>query len=138
MSKGRLDHLGDQLGIRIVPRERRTRPRETRARRTLWKLLMRHGEGHVVFVLKTIVQSRNNAAELQSETIMAVSDAVLARPQWAERAGAFMEAFDRIPLGELRKEAAGLSIGSKRTAMGVMIAMHLKSILEPEQQGRLI
>lgn len=134
----KIDTLCHQLGIRIIPRSRRCRPRETRARRALTKLAEQHGEGHVVFVLRTIVQSGNNKASLWSETILAISDIVRLRPDLADRGGAFMEAFDRIPLEEVRTRARAMGIGPKRQVMRVLITDRLESELRAPQQGRLL
>ncbi|GBD48080.1 hypothetical protein [Methylopila sp. Yamaguchi] len=134
----RIDVLCDQLGISIVKRSRRCRPRETRARRALTKLAESQGDGHVVFVLRTIVQSANNKASLWSETILAVSDVVRLRPDLSDRGGAFMEAFDRISLEEVRARARRMGIGPKRQVMRVLITDRLESELDPPAQRRLL
>ncbi|HVI27513.1 hypothetical protein [Hansschlegelia sp.] len=134
----KIDVLCSQLGIRIVPRSRRCRPRETRARRALTKLVANQGEGHVIFVLRTIVQSTENRASLWSETIMAVSDIVRLRPDLANRGGAFMEAFDRIALEDVRARARAMGIGPKRQVMRVLITDRLEAELDPPTQGRLL
>ena len=134
----KIDRLCDQLGIRIVPRSRRCQPRQTRARRVLTKLSEQQGEGHVIFVLRTIVSSRNNAVSLWSETILAVSDIVRLRPDLADRGGAFMEAFDRIPLEEVRARARAMRMGPKRQVMRLLITLELESSLNPSPQGKLL
>lgn len=94
MAKGRLDSLMDQLGVKLVPTYRRRARGQSHARGTMKAIRDAHGEGHLVFVVKTIKQSAGNIDELWSETIGAVSDIVLQRPDWAERrAGDFMAAF---------------------------------------------
>lgn len=134
-----IDRLCDQVGVNIVSPFKRFRPGQTRARRVLRKLLRHHGEGHVLFVLRTIVESRNNRAELWSETIMAVSDIVVMRPDLAGKGLAFIEAFDDIPLGEVRERARRMALGSKRQVMRVLIAEKLEGALAaPESQGRLL
>jgi len=134
-----IDRLCDQVGVNIVSPFKRFRPGQTRARRVLKKLLRQHGEGHLVFVLKTIVESRNNRHELFSETIMAVSDIVLNRPDLAEQGLAFIEAFDDIPLGEVREKARRMALGSKRQVMRVLIADQLeRALAAPESQGKLL
>lgn len=92
----------------------------------------------MLFVLRCIVESANNAGALFSEAILAISDIVILKPEWSEkRALAFMEAFDQIPIAHLREQARRLPVSSKRVVLAVMIAERLKPILDPEQQGEL-
>lgn len=120
--RGRLDELLSGAGVRVVPYRRRRRPRETHARRHLRRLVDRHGEGHVLFVVRTIVETRNNAGELWSETIQAVSDIVLRHPAWTEPASRWLEAFDGIELGPLRARAIAVGVGSKRSNLRALLA----------------
>lgn len=136
MSRGRIDHLCDQLSIRIVPFRRRRRGKQTHARRHMWKILKRHGEGHLVFVLRTIVETKNNAAELWSETIQAVSDVVLARPEWAATGGRWLEAFDSIELGQIRAEAKTMG-WPKRQCIRVLLLMRLQAFFNASKQMEL-
>lgn len=136
MSK--IDVLCRKVGVEIIPTKQRRRAKQTHTRRALRNLVERHGEGHVLFVLRCIVESRNNAGDLWSEIILAISDIVILKPEWSEaRALDFLEAFDAIRLGMLREEARRLPVSSKRVVLAVMIAERLKPILEPEPQGEL-
>lgn len=128
MSKGRLDVLLDQLGIRCVPTWRRRERGQTHARGIMKAIRDEHGEGHLIFVLRTIKQSRGNACELWSETIGAVSDIVLQKPEWAvQQAGSFMEAFDDLPLADIRNRAVALRPWPVRATMRVMILQELEA-----------
>jgi hypothetical protein len=132
MSKGKLDVLLDQLGIRCVPVYRRRERGHTHARGAMKALRAEHGDGHLVFVLKTIKQSRGNAMELWSETIGAVSDIVLQRPDWSERrAGDFMGAFDDMPLGAVREVAVALRPWPVRVTLRVLILVDLEKRMAP-------
>ncbi|PRD41363.1 hypothetical protein C5748_22000 [Phyllobacterium phragmitis] len=127
MSKGSLDVLLDQLGIRCIPVYRKRERCQTHARGAMKALRAQHGDGHLVFVLKTIKQSRGNATELWSETIGAVSDIVLQRPDWSEcRAGDFMATFDDMPLGTMREAAVALRPWPVRTTLRVLIMVELE------------
>ena len=134
----RIDDIARGAGVYIPPTKHRRGPRQTHARAVLTKLAQRYGEGHLIFVLRSIVESENNARSLWSETILAVSDIVRMRPDLADRGGAFMEAFDRIPLDEVRDEARRLGVGPKRHVMRVMITRMLEAELVPNLQGRLL
>ena len=133
----KIDELSRMAGVTIDPCRMRRRPRHTHARRTLTKLAAKLGEGHLLFVLRTIVESENNATALWSETILAVSDVVRLRPDLSDRGLAFIEAFDRIPLDQVRARARAMGIGPKRAVMRVLITDRLESMLAAEPQGRL-
>ena len=106
MSKGRLDTLLDGLGIKVVPVYRSRAAAQSHARGTMHEIRNQYGDGHLVFVLRCIKQTKNNRDELWSETIEAVSDILSQRTDWAiERAGDVLDAFDHIPLGVLRGKA---------------------------------
>lgn len=132
MAKGRLDSLMDQLGVRLVPTYRRRARGQSHARGTMKALRDAHGEGHLIFVVRTIKQSTGNIDELWSETIGAVSDIVIQRPDLAEqRAGDFMEAFDRIDLAALRGRALALRPWPVRGTLRTLILSEVESLLMP-------
>lgn len=116
MTKMRCDiwKVAEQCGIRLVDPDahawRQRRPRECFAKKTLKKIGQRHGEAHLALTLRLIVETRDNAAELYSETIQAIS-ALVANPAIEARGGALFEQFDRISLAEVRQEAKGLAVG---------------------------
>lgn len=136
MSK--IDKIAQGAGVTIPPTRQRRRPRQTHARSTLSTLVKKMGEGHVLFVLRTIVESQNNGLALWSETIWAVSDIVRLRPDLADRGLAWIEAFDSIPLDEIRDRARRMRAGPKRQVMRVLIIDRLEAVLRPPEQGRLL
>ncbi len=132
MAKGRLDSLMDQLGVKLVPTYRRRARGQSHARGTMKALRDAHGEGHLIFVVRTIKQSSGNIDELWSETIGAVSDIVIQRPDLAEqRAGDFMEAFDRIDLAVLRGRALALRPWPVRGTLRTLILSEVERLLAP-------
>jgi hypothetical protein len=95
-AKGKLDALLDGLGIKLVPVYRRRAAAQSHARGTMHEICNQYGDGHLVFVLRCIKQTKNNRDELWSETIGAISDIVIQRQDWAmERAGDVLDAFRR-------------------------------------------
>src|SRR5690606_41875353 len=68
-------------------------------------MLEARGEAHLRFVLLTIVESENNRSALYGPLIWAISDRVIANPEWAETGSAWLEAFDRIDLNEVWNRA---------------------------------
>lgn len=105
MSKGRLDALLDGLGIKLVPVYRRRAAAQSHARGTMHEVRNQYGDGHLIFTLRCIKQTNGNRDELWSETIGAMSDVLIQRPDWAERASELFSALDTIPLQELRRRA---------------------------------
>jgi len=122
----------DQLGVKLVPTYRRRARGQSHARGTMKALRDAHGEGHLIFVVRTIKQSSGNIDELWSETIGAVSDIVIQRPDLAEqRAGDFMEAFDRIDLAVLRGRALALRPWPVRGTLRTLILSEVERLLAP-------
>lgn len=119
MSK--IDIFCDQIGIAIVPCRRRRGRWETHARQSLRKIARSRGEGHLSIVLKCIKARPENALELWSETILAVSDVLQAFPSLEERGGALLDQFEAIDLAGLRQQAKVCPVGriSAREALFV-------------------
>ncbi|PSJ55822.1 hypothetical protein [Pseudaminobacter soli (ex Li et al. 2025)] len=134
--KGQLDAILDGLGIRLVPIYRRRAAAQSHARGTMHEIRNQYGDGHLIFVLRCIKQTKNNRDELWSETIGAISDILIQRPDWAlERAGDVLEAFDQIPLGVLRGKAVARRPWPVRGSLRILIYESLEPILdEPEQR----
>ena len=128
--KGRLDALAEQLGIRIIPTWRRRGPNETHARGAFKAIIAEHGEGHLVTVVRCIRETGANRPELWSETILAVSDVLALRPDWRDAGGALLDAFDAIPLAELRTKAVALRPWPVRQTLRGMIFARLEAILD--------
>lgn len=135
--KGALDALLDGLGIKLVPIYRRRAAAQSHARGTMHEIRNKHGDGYLVFVLRCIRQTKNNRDELWSETIGAVSDVLEQRPDWADRGGAVLDAFDRIPLGELRGKAVQRRPWPVRGTLRALIYERLEGLLD-EQENRLL
>lgn len=128
------------LDIRVVPNERsRTRSQgETCAEKAMERILKRHGEGHLTIVLKSIVETENNGRQLVAPVMYAVSDIILAYPQWTATT-AWLDALDRTDLAEMWSRAkANRRAAKPRPAMATMLFQHLSELLEPEMQRRLI
>lgn len=133
--KGQLDALLDGLGIKLVPVYRRRAAAQSHARGTMHEIRNQYGDGHLVFTLRCIRQTKNNRDELWSETIGAVSDILIQRPDWADRAGELLEAFDTIQLGVLRGKAVQRRPWPVRATLRALIYERLEDILDqPEQR----
>ena len=121
------------LGIQIIPTNVRAKPLQTHARACIQQVIQNSGDGHARFVLRCIIESEGNETELRSETIWAVSDVVLARPDWADRGLEFLEAFDAIDLKALRLRAKRiLPRWPARVVLGVLLWERLRLAMGEE------
>jgi hypothetical protein len=135
--KGALDSLLDGLGIKLVPVYRRRLAAQSHARGTMHEIRNQHGDGHLIISLRCIRQTRNNRDELWSETIGAVSDILLQRPDWADRGGDLLDAFDNVPLGVLRGKAVKLRPWEVRKTLRCFLYERLETLLD-EPETRLV
>jgi len=117
-----LASICSSLGIEVVPTNERRGPRTTHAVVTMERLLSNYGSGHLVLVLRTIVETGHNANALAEPIIFAVSDVALAQPQWVASGLAWLEAFDSIDLVELWGHAKiGGTPGPRQTIAALII-----------------
>jgi hypothetical protein len=123
------------LEIEMLPTHiRRDRDRQTHAGRTIETLIENYGAGHATITLRAIVESIGNETELRSETIWAISDIVIARPDWPNRGLAYIEAFDDIDLKALRAKAKAIRIPCpSRFLLGVLLHERLARVFETAQ-----
>lgn len=135
-----LASICERLDVRVVPNER-SRVRavgETCAEKAMERLLEKHGAGHLTIILKSIVETENNGRQLVAPVIYAVSDIVLAYPEWTATT-AWLDALDQADLAEMWiKAKANRRAAKPRPAISTMLFNHLKATLEPEAQERLI
>lgn len=103
---------------------------QTHARGALKAIIAEHGEGHLVTVLRCIRQTTGNRDELRSETILAISDILAQRPDWRDAGGALLDAFDAIPLRELRDKAVALRPWPVRHTLRGLIYARLEVTLD--------
>ena len=96
------------LGIKVLDAQKHSptsvRPKTCYCMPTLRKVVT-HGEPHLTIVLRLIVETKGNAAELWAATITAISELVLSMPWLVERGLDLFDQFDRIDLGALRRRA---------------------------------
>jgi hypothetical protein len=73
-----------------------------------------HGEEHLKLVFMLMTGNRNNAAELYSDMIKAVSSVIIRNPELQKRS-TLVNDFDRIDLGSLRRKARAMNCGIPTT-----------------------
>lgn len=78
----RVQSLCDEFGVEIIPAHRYPEIGQTRAVRTILRIIRRHGEEHARWVLRTLVETSNNKAMIDETGLWAASDLVLA--YWAD------------------------------------------------------
>jgi hypothetical protein len=130
MSK--IDVFCDQLGIGIVPYSTRKGRWETNARQSLRWIVKHRGEGHLSIVLKCIKARPENAMELWSETILAVSDILTAFPELEARGGDLLDQFEMLDLAALRHQAKVCTAGGVTARQALFVG--LINTLRSEQQ----
>ncbi len=96
------------LGIKLVDavdyRANMDRRKVCTCPRTLRKVINHHGEGHLSLVLKLIVQSEGNDAELYRDTILSLSGLLADFPQ-IEAMPTLFDWMDELDLNAARWEA---------------------------------
>jgi hypothetical protein len=90
------------VGVEIIPIDKGTpRPGQTTAKATLRKILAERGEGHLVQLLRTFMETENNGTRIDAFALLAISDIMVAHPEWADSGLRWLDVFDRIDLGEI-------------------------------------
>ena len=100
-----LENICAEIGVCLVPPHVTRQPGMTKCGRVLERILRSHGEGHVILLLRTLMESENNRMSLVEPIIWAVSDVMLANPKWPAQGLAWLEAFDQIDLCHIWAQA---------------------------------
>lgn len=132
----RVQALCDEFDVRIVPRSIYPQPGETRAVAAIARVIKMHGMEHARLVMTVLVEGKGNAALIDYASIGAVSDIILACSDLVEAdAGAFLEMFDRMPLGPLMAIAHELrGIVHQRSALAGMLFLQLRKMRQVADQ----
>jgi hypothetical protein len=122
----------------IEPHVTRT-PGTTKCGRVLDRILDRHGDEHVMLLLRTLMESENNRMALVEPVIWALSDVMLANPRWPDKGMEWLEAFDQIDLCDVwarAKEANGAP--PERHGIASKITELLQHQFGEGQEGKLL
>jgi hypothetical protein len=101
----RVPKICADLGLEILPTTKKPGPGQTTAGATLHAIYRSHGEGHLVMLLRTLLESDGGSEHVNEFTLMGISDVMLAHPEWPEKGLAWLEAFDKVDLGDIREQA---------------------------------
>lgn len=96
-----LAQICEEIGIRVIPPNVTRTPGTTKCGNTFERILRRYGEGHLILLLRTIMESENNRMALVEPVIWAVSDVMRANPKWPAKGLAWLEVFDAIDLCDI-------------------------------------
>jgi len=131
-----LDSLLEELEIEVIDLQRYRGPGATMATACLESILKQHGYGHTKLVLTSIAETRTNDRELVAPVIWAVSDLVVAHPEWAERVSDWLAAFDKVDLRQLRAFARlNKSAVKPRAAIATLLFGFLASKMDRQQES---
>lgn len=131
-TSNRVPRICAELGVEILPTTRKPGPGQTTARAALYELCRSHGEGHLILILRTLMESEGNSDHINVFTLYGISDIVLAHPAWPATGLRWLEAFDRIDLGDIREQAR-LNRDAVPQRHGIASALHreLSAIFDP-------
>jgi hypothetical protein len=105
----RVTSLLDEFSIRLVPKNVYPKLGETRAVGNIGKMIDRHGMDVARIVMRSLVETTNNKASLESDAIGATLDLLLARREDYEAdPSKWFAVFDACPVGDLQVVARDL------------------------------
>jgi hypothetical protein len=126
-----------ELGLEIIPTKQRSRRGQTKAESVLHAIYEDHGEGHLVLLLRTLLETEGNAVHVNDFVLRGLSDVMLAHPEWPQKGLAWLEAFDCIDLGQIRAQAkASRRVLPQRHGVAAGLFRELSAIFEPPKPER--
>lgn len=134
-----VNEICGDLEIEIVATAVRRGPGQSCAVKTMQRILDEFGEGHLIIVLRSVVETGNNKRELVAPVLWAISDLVRSQPAWVATGLPWLEAFDQIDLGDLHVRAkANRKAVAPRKAIATMLFESLRPVFHPDNQRRMI
>lgn len=117
------------LGVEIIKtNEHQVRDGQTTARATLNRLYRDHGEAHLVTVLRVFTETENVNAKIDYFALTALSDIILAHPEWPATGLRWLEVMDRIDIAEMQRQAkANREAVPQRHAIATMLHRELSA-----------
>ena len=76
------------VGVEILPTTATVRAGQTTARSTLQQILENRGEGHVIQLLRTFIETENHRARIDAFALHAISDIMFAAVTTTKQVGA--------------------------------------------------
>lgn len=132
----RVQALCDEFGVETIPAHRYPEIGQTRAVKTILRIIRRYGEDHARWVLRTLVETSNNKALIDETGLWAASD--LVRAYWDDLQAdpeAWFEVWDSVPVGrrqwEIQQRLSG--IVNQRAALAGVMNKHLYAQFDAPQ-----
>jgi hypothetical protein len=124
----RVEAVCGEFGLRIIAPTRYPDIGETRAPKTILKIIRKRGEDHARWVIRTVMETNNNKVLADEAGLWAISDLVLA--YWDDIQAdpeAWFEVWDSVPVGrrqwEVQQRLSG--IVNQRAALAGVVNQHL-------------
>lgn len=132
--RDRVEAICREYGLEPIPGHRYPDVGQTRALATIERIWRRYGEGHVRLMLTTIAETANNKACADEAGLWATSDMLRAWENLVEtRMGDWLDAWDRMPVGELQFRNQQLSgFVPQRYALGGQLHERLYGMFGPD------
>jgi len=132
-----LTALLEELDIRTVSIHSYRGPGVTMAVSTMERIVNHRGRDNLKLTLMSVRETKNNAKELTSPTLWAVSDLIAGHPKWAARVSDWLAALDDVDLGLVRQFAKRNKRAVKvRHALGTILFGYLAARLEPQEPAK--
>jgi hypothetical protein len=116
------------VGVQIIERGAMFAPGQTNARDMLADIFRKHGEAHLVMLLRVFVDSSpENAVEMHEPVLEAVSEIMRAQPSWVASGLRWLEAFDSIDLGVIYRETKAIRwLAAQRAGIITLVYRELR------------
>lgn len=119
-----------EVGIECVEGTAYPRLGQTRAHRTIRRLINKYGEQHARLVLQTLAETTNNKACVDEHCLWATSDLVRKfRKEIEQEATLWLDIWDRLPVGFLQSRTLEMrGWVRQRDALAAMIYERLRRV----------
>jgi hypothetical protein len=128
MTDSRVQAIFEEFGVEVIPAHRYPEIGQTRAVKTVERIIRRNDEDHARWVVRTLAESANNKALLDETGLWAASD--LVRAYWRDLQAdpeAWFQVWDTVPVGkrqwEIQQRLSG--IVNQRAALAGVMNKHL-------------
>lgn len=101
------ERLCERMGVRLLPTNKHLRePGETHAGNVLRRIYGNRGPQHLLILLRVFMETREgNAYAIIESLAWALSDIMIAYPEWPAMGLRWLEVFDEVDLIAIRDEA---------------------------------
>lgn len=134
-----LASICEELGVTMILSHVNRTPGTTKCSGTLQRIMSRRGEGHLILLLRTFMESENNRMALVEPILWGVSDVMMANPRWPDKGLAWLEAFDTIDLCDLWAKSKGAhGAPPERHGISAKLTEILQERFGEGQEGKLL